>query len=93
MAVADGIVIGSGPNGLFAANLLADAGSDVEVLEAEPEPGGAVRSEAVLAHVSPDAGTVAVLEADLAALLRRTPWRWAAGVGKRHRPHAVRAKG
>jgi phytoene dehydrogenase-like protein len=108
MAVADGIVIGSGPNGLVAANLLADAGWDVEVLEAEPEPGGAVRSgetcepgfvhdrfssfypfatispplldfgldafglrwrrsDAVLAHVSPDAGTVAVLEADLAA--------------------------
>jgi phytoene dehydrogenase-like protein len=44
MAVTDGIVIGSGPNGLVAANLRADAGWDVEVLEAEPEPGGAVRS-------------------------------------------------
>src|SRR4051794_11549047 len=40
----DAVVIGAGPNGLVAANVLADAGWDVEVLEAEPEPGGAVRS-------------------------------------------------
>src|SRR4051812_142414 len=107
-SVADAVVIGAGPNGLVAANLLADAGWDVEVLEAEPEPGGAVRSgetcepgfvhdrfssfypfatissplldfgldafglrwrrsDAVLAHVSPDAGRVALLEAELAA--------------------------
>jgi phytoene dehydrogenase-like protein len=37
-------VIGAGPNGLVAANLLADEGWDVVVLEAGPEPGGAVRS-------------------------------------------------
>jgi phytoene dehydrogenase-like protein len=42
--VTDAIVIGSGPNGLVAANLLADHGWAVEVLEAEPDPGGAVRS-------------------------------------------------
>ncbi|MDT0265773.1 NAD(P)/FAD-dependent oxidoreductase [Streptomyces sp. DSM 44915] len=41
----DAVVVGAGPNGLVAANLLADAGWSVEVLEAEPEPGGAVRSD------------------------------------------------
>jgi phytoene dehydrogenase-like protein len=40
----DAVVIGGGPNGLVAANVLADAGWHVEVLEAQPEPGGAVRS-------------------------------------------------
>ena len=42
--MADAVVIGAGPNGLVAANLLADAGWDVLVLEEQPEPGGAVRS-------------------------------------------------
>ncbi|ORT56462.1 NAD(P)/FAD-dependent oxidoreductase [Streptomyces sp. CB03238] len=41
----DALVIGAGPNGLVAANVLADAGWSVEVLEAEDEPGGAVRSD------------------------------------------------
>jgi phytoene dehydrogenase-like protein len=45
----DAVVIGAGPNGLVAANLLADAGWQVLVLEAQPEPGGAVRS-AELTH-------------------------------------------
>jgi len=40
----DAIVIGAGPNGLVAANMLADAGWGVVVLEAQPYPGGAVRS-------------------------------------------------
>ncbi|NUS17313.1 MAG: NAD(P)/FAD-dependent oxidoreductase [Streptomyces sp.] len=41
----DAVVIGAGPNGLVAANVLADAGWSVEVLEAQDEPGGAVRSD------------------------------------------------
>jgi phytoene dehydrogenase-like protein len=40
----DAVVIGAGHNGLVAANVLADAGWSVQVLEAEEEPGGAVRS-------------------------------------------------
>jgi phytoene dehydrogenase-like protein len=43
--MADAVVIGAGPNGLVAANVLADAGWDVQVLEAQPEAGGAVRSD------------------------------------------------
>ncbi len=41
----DALVIGAGPNGLVAANLLADAGWSVLVLEQQDEPGGAVRSD------------------------------------------------
>ena len=40
----DAVVIGAGPNGLVAANLLADRGLDVVVVEAQPDPGGAARS-------------------------------------------------
>jgi phytoene dehydrogenase-like protein len=46
--MSDAVVIGAGPNGLVAANRLADAGWSVTVLEAEPEPGGAVRSSEAL---------------------------------------------
>ncbi|MFC8143201.1 phytoene desaturase family protein [Streptomyces paradoxus] len=41
----DAVVIGAGPNGLVAANVLADAGWSVEVLEEQPEAGGAVRHD------------------------------------------------
>ncbi|MCW2651706.1 MAG: FAD-dependent oxidoreductase [Mycobacterium sp.] len=40
----DAVVIGAGHNGLVAAALLSDAGWDVLVLEAQAEPGGAVKS-------------------------------------------------
>ena len=41
----EAVVIGSGPNGLVAANLLADRGWSVTVLEAQPTLGGAVRTD------------------------------------------------
>jgi phytoene dehydrogenase-like protein len=44
MDVVDAVVIGAGPNGLMAANRLADAGWSVLVLEAQDDVGGAVRS-------------------------------------------------
>ncbi len=40
----DAVVVGAGQNGLVAANMLADAGWDVLVLEATPHVGGAVRT-------------------------------------------------
>jgi phytoene dehydrogenase-like protein len=46
--MADAVVIGAGPNGLVAADRLADAGWSVHVLEAQPEVGGAVRSSEAL---------------------------------------------
>src|SRR6187200_1117545 len=45
----DAVVVGAGPNGLVAANALADAGWDVVLVEAASEVGGAVRSAEVAA--------------------------------------------
>jgi len=45
----DAVVIGAGPNGLVAANALADAGWEVLLLETNSETGGAVRSAEVTA--------------------------------------------
>lgn len=47
--VVDAVVIGAGPNGLVAANVLVDAGWDVVLLESQAETGGAVRSAEVTA--------------------------------------------
>jgi len=41
----DAVVVGGGPNGLVAANRLADAGWSVLILEAQPTVGGAVRTD------------------------------------------------
>jgi phytoene dehydrogenase-like protein len=49
MEIADAVVVGAGHNGLVAANLLADAGWSVIVLEATSDLGGAVRSGEVAA--------------------------------------------
>lgn len=42
--IPDAVIVGAGHNGLVAANVLADAGWSVRVVEAADEPGGAVRS-------------------------------------------------
>src|SRR5215213_4199600 len=49
MSDVDAIVIGAGPNGLVAANVLADHGWSVLVVEANDVPGGAVRTAEVTA--------------------------------------------
>ena len=66
---ADAVVIGSGPNGLVAANMLADEGWDVLVLEEQDTPGGAVRSAEVTAP-----GFVSDLYSAYYPLAAASPW-------------------
>jgi phytoene dehydrogenase-like protein len=82
----DAVVIGSGPNGLVAACVLAGAGMDVLVLEAHPErAGGAVGSEAATrpGYVH-DVGAAFFPWGALSPAFRALPlerhglhWRWA----------------
>jgi phytoene dehydrogenase-like protein len=44
VSIPDAVVVGAGPNGLVAANLLAERGWRVTVVEAQATPGGSVRS-------------------------------------------------
>ena len=56
----EAIVVGARPNGLVAANILADSGWDVLVLEAQPDPGGTVRtSQSTIPGFHHDLGTIA----------------------------------
>ena len=80
----DAIVIGAGPNGLVAANLLADAGWSVQVLEAQERPGGAVKSsELEPGYVTDDFSAFYPLAAASPAIrgleLERHGLRWAHG--------------
>lgn len=80
----DAVVIGAGPNGLVAANLLADEGWSVEVLEAQERPGGAVKSsELEPGYVTDDFSSFYPLAAASPAFrsleLERYGLRWAHG--------------
>jgi phytoene dehydrogenase-like protein len=84
----DAVVVGAGPNGLVAANLLAERGWDVLVLEAEPAPGGAVR------HAEMEPGCRYDLFSGFyplgvasPAIARLEPERW--GVRWRHAPLVI----
>ena len=50
--VADAVVVGAGPNGLVAANALADAGWSVILVEAQPRIGGAVKSDRAVHRIT-----------------------------------------
>jgi phytoene dehydrogenase-like protein len=84
----DAVVIGSGPNGLVAANLLADEGWSVEVLEAQPLPGGAVKSsELEPGYVVDDFSAFYPLAAASPAMRRLELEHW--GLRWAHAPFAL----
>jgi phytoene dehydrogenase-like protein len=84
----DAVVIGAGPNGLVAANLLADEGWSVEVLEAQAVPGGAVRSsELEPGFVVDDFSAFYPLAAASPAFRRLELERW--GLRWAHAPFAL----
>ena len=85
----DAVVIGAGPNGLSAANHLADAGWSVLVLETQPEVGGAVRSDRALLpdFVHDTCSSFYPLAAASPALVALELERW--GVTWRHAPAVV----
>jgi phytoene dehydrogenase-like protein len=87
-AMPDAVVIGAGPNGLVAANLLADEGWSVDILEAQARPGGAVTSsELEPGFVVDDFSAFYPLAAASPALRRLELERW--GLRWAHGPFAL----
>lgn len=84
----DAVVVGAGHNGLVAANLLADAGWDVVVLESEPEPGGRVRTSEFLPGFTSDRFSSCYPMAMLSPVLRELDLA-AHGLRWRHAPVAL----
>jgi phytoene dehydrogenase-like protein len=86
VAEVDAVVVGAGPNGLVAANMLAEAGWDVLVLEAAGSPGGAVRSAELTApgYISDVCSAFYPLGAASPVLARLELDRW--GLVWRHAP-------